>query len=207
VRCSAKAFQAAVVGLALLWTQAAHAAFISFIEGNEGEPVQIQSNLEFVLLQSGPEFAAAYYTTLVFSGGGGGTATGYLLEDATTGEVSDFVRIDWTIHPFNFITSILQFEIFATFFSDGGPIPLGFLEPGQTGLVEDGTLQELTSYMRGEMPPNGLQVFVQSDAPESSPNYVPEPGTLGLFGAGLTGWLMARRRKTSRVHGRLGVTL
>jgi hypothetical protein len=112
------------------------------------------------------------------------TAFGFMLEPGSR-EISDFVTLV-------FIVSGGQASVVELFASDKAD-DLGILGPGFPALVENGKLQDLTSFfanIAGQPValPKGLEIGVQSDISE-----VPEPSTWILLASGLPGLLASAR--------------
>lgn len=194
-----KIFLSAMLGLSLmLATSAASAAFIDFIEGVlETDPVIVNTNLILnAPLTVTSEYAAVagFHHPLISANPlTPGKTFAVLFEPGMPDMVSDYVML--TADPLRSDAAFgVAQDLFIEFFSNdmlfsdllAQMMESGFVYGG--GLVEDGSLQDL-SFFLGTLP-EGLVVRVQSDV-----EAVPEPSSLALFGLGIAvfGYLVRRR--------------
>jgi hypothetical protein len=139
---------------------------------------------------------ATFSGSWISNGGTTGSGIVYLLEPGTQ-LVSDSLTVNFGCTS----ASGCLATITGTFASDTtgnlGPLPAGF-----TGLVENGTLQNVTGAFQNPVThaavaiPQNLTIFIASDIVESAE--VPEPSSIYLVIGGIALLLLASRRKAKR---------
>lgn len=194
-----KIFLSSMLALSLmLATSAASAAFIDFIEGvQETDPVIVNTNLLLTApITATSEYAAVagfHHPVISPNPLTPGKIFAVLFEPGMPNMVSDYVML--TADPIRPDAAFgaaqdlfIEFFSIDMLFSDllAQMIENGFAYGG--GLVEDGSLQDL-SFFLGTLP-EGLVVRVQSDV-ES----IPEPSSLALLGLGMAALACLFRRR------------
>lgn len=194
-----KLFLGAILGLSLmLASSVASAAFIDFIEGvQETDLITVNTNLILTApITVTNEYAAVagfHHPLLSANPVAPGKTFAVLFEPGTQNMVSDYVML--TADP---IRQDAAFGVAQDFFIEFFSIDIGFSdllaqmrESGFAyggGLVEDGSLQDL-SFFLGTLP-EGLVVRVQSDV-----EAIPEPSSIAMFGLGMVALACLLRRK------------
>ena len=191
---------ALVAAVFLMSCSGAFAAFINFVEATlEGDPVVVATN---IVLTAPSVITAESARVTGFHHPGispspiatpPGKRAAALFEPGNQDLVSDYVLLtvgeirpdavfglaqDLLVEFFSVDISLADFRVFL---ANGG-----FTFGG--GLVEDGTLQNLSALL-GTLP-EGLIVRAQS-----GPGELPEPGSVALVGLGLMAFAIIRRRK------------
>ena len=197
-----------LIGVAMIGTGPASAAVISFLEDPAGNaPIMVTTDIPNAVIATGVGCVIATPAECASLSVGNVTGTGTLSVimaltgpgtmhmEGGGGGVSDLLEL----FTFSSVTGApIGFQ--ALFESDGElglPRPSGFICNAQNCRVETGTLQPLfTGSFTLPGGPVDLLVNAQSDLVEG-PEGTPEPGTIVLFGIGLLGLGIMRRRLTS----------
>ena len=193
MRKTAMLFAAAATA-AISASAPSRAAFVLFGEDGDATFAAPDNNFEFGYTIThntgvfGGEddlgFTGTFFTVSAPGTGSGGFA---LIEPGLPDYFSDFLTYDWTVVDggggFNIATITFNFGSDPSFCE--GQTTCGSFAGGPT-LEETGLPQDITGLLT--LPAN-IQVLIQSEITEA-----PEPATLALFGLGLIGTAIARRR-------------